>query len=352
LGGASTPIRESQENVQTKQVSTNASFPQRLCRLPRVGIVILNWNGFEMTRKCIDSILGLTDYPKESLRLVIIDNGSTDGSGAELKNSFAETIDLLELSKNLGFVKGSNMGILHCLDVHKTDYVLLLNNDTEVLQSDWLRKLVKVCEEDEKVAIVGPCLLFPNGNVQWSARARERNTFYLIFQTLSTGLNPRVGRSAMGMGGSPCHFGVANTVSGACMLIRSEFIREHDMLDEALSPFFGEDVEYCFRAWENGWKVVYRGDTTMMHHQAYSFEKDGSLAEKKFYWSMRNGIRISRRYFGLWRTVLIGGPIFLLSTVFDKKKKSDPLKLGNIRVREKLPLRFFLLFKAFVDAMR
>ncbi len=98
---------------------------------PPVLVVILNWNGWEETLKAVDSVLG-QDYA--DLRVLVIDNGSTDGSAARLRMIRDDRVELLELAQNRGFTGGCNEGFKHALaaDMH---YVWLFNSDA-VIEGD------------------------------------------------------------------------------------------------------------------------------------------------------------------------------------------------------------------------
>src|SRR5690242_3607437 len=121
---------------------------------PHVSIVILNWNSFEVTLDCLHSLQKI-DYP--NFEMVVVDNGSVDGSPAKLLETMPE-IRLIQNSTNLGFAGGCNVGMRDALR-RGTDYVLLLNNDT-VVAHDFLSQLVRIAESDAKIGAVSPKILF------------------------------------------------------------------------------------------------------------------------------------------------------------------------------------------------
>src|SRR6266567_5008896 len=132
-------------------------------RTPRVAIVILNWKRPEQTAACLTS-LGHTTYP--AWTATVVDNGSGDDSVAILREQFPE-VTLIENGANLGFAAGNNPGIARAVQ-SGADYVLLLNDDTEVAP-DLLRILVGVVESDCTIGIVGPTILYSEpSNVIWS----------------------------------------------------------------------------------------------------------------------------------------------------------------------------------------
>jgi GT2 family glycosyltransferase len=314
--------------------------------LPTVLILVLNWNGADVTHRCIASLINSTKYPKDKIKILVVDNGSNDDSVGSLTKKFSASIEILALETNLFFILGNNKGINYGMQEYAPHYILLLNNDTEVSQENWLLELVNTAQGDERVGVVGPRLLFPNGRVQWSGRRKESSVPFLIFQTISAGLNPGVGKEGQEADCSK-FIGEVNTISGACMLVKAELFHKLGLLDERLIPMFGEDVEYSFRAWRAGYRVVYRGDIDIIHYESYSIEKFKLQMQKnKTYWALRNGVTISRTYFGFARTILFGLPIFATAALLDKRVKTKGLKLGNIKLRQGFFTNVALLFKA------
>jgi len=123
-------------------------------RWPRVAIVVLNWNGREVLEDCVRSIYALSYAP---LEVVVVDNGSMDGSAEMVQNTFGDCI-LIQNEKNLGFAKGNNQGIEVALE-RGNDYVMTLNNDT-LLDLESLSLLVQRAESDPRIAAVSPKIYF------------------------------------------------------------------------------------------------------------------------------------------------------------------------------------------------
>jgi GT2 family glycosyltransferase len=125
-----------------------------MLRLPRVDIIVLNWNGLRDTLHCLQS-LKRADYP--AFRVLVVDNGSSDASSTSIRQRFPE-VTLIENSENLGFTGGNNIGMRQALE-EEADYVLLLNNDTEVAP-DAVRLLVETAESDPRIGIAGPIIYY------------------------------------------------------------------------------------------------------------------------------------------------------------------------------------------------
>src|SRR5688572_15333531 len=125
-------------------------FYKPLSSLPKVAIVILNWNGQSYLEKFLPSVLA-TAY--ENFEVIVSDNGSTDGSVSFLQNKFPQ-VQLIRLDKNYGFAKGYNI----TLEKVKADYYALVNSDVEV-EPGWLTPIINLLEEDKMNAACQPKLL-------------------------------------------------------------------------------------------------------------------------------------------------------------------------------------------------
>ena len=119
-----------------------------------VAIVILNWNGIELTRECLES-LGKCTYPNRLV--IVVDNDSEKKPGSVLGERFP-SVEFIHNDSNLGFAEGNNVGIRAALE-KGADYVMLLNNDTEV-DGGFLEPLVSAMEENPGLGAVSPLILF------------------------------------------------------------------------------------------------------------------------------------------------------------------------------------------------
>lgn len=121
--------------------------------MPRVRVVVLNWNSSWMTRACLRSLV-LTEYPEEKLEIVVVDNASHDGSLEQVRAEFPD-VKIMQNPTNLGFAEACNIGMRDCSSY---DYVALVNNDA-VVEPDWLQPLVDALEENPKAGAAAPLLL-------------------------------------------------------------------------------------------------------------------------------------------------------------------------------------------------
>ena len=124
---------------------------------PLVAIIVLTWNQRDLTLDCLASLAEM-DYPADRLQIIVVDNGSSDGTAAAVRERFPH-VTVLENGDNLGFAEGNNVGIRHALQ-GPADYIMLLNNDT-VVDRRMLHGTASChgCSTPD-VGIVGPKMLY------------------------------------------------------------------------------------------------------------------------------------------------------------------------------------------------
>ncbi|QDU61543.1 N-acetylglucosaminyl-diphospho-decaprenol L-rhamnosyltransferase [Planctomycetes bacterium Pan216] len=224
----------------------------------KTSVVIPVFNQVEFTRSCLASLEA--DPEGVALEIIVVDNGSTDETPAVLEQA-ATRLPMLHVvrnEENLGFAKACNQGVGRACG----EYVLLLNNDTE-LRRDWLAPLVAILDADPKVAAVGNKLLYPDGRIQHAGVAIAE----------ATGNDPLLAANVFD--GSPADVPEADerreyqAVTAACMLLRRSAFEAVGGLDEGYWNGY-EDVDLCFSLRAAGWKIVYEPSSVVIHHTSKS----------------------------------------------------------------------------------
>jgi GT2 family glycosyltransferase len=220
-----------------------------------VAIIIVNWNQKNQLATCLSSLKNKTEY--SNYHVIVVDNGSLDGSVELLKQSFPWA-DVIALDKNYGFSIGNNKGIAYAFEKYRPQYVLLLNNDTQIIQSDWLSRMVAVAKSEDNVGIVGCKLIYPNGKTQYIGTK-------LTVERL-TWLNPS-NESKL-----PEVFDV-DTVLGACFLFKRAVFDKIGFLDVGFSPFLHEESDFCMRAKKAGFRTRMTLGVSIVHFLNMSLNK-------------------------------------------------------------------------------
>jgi GT2 family glycosyltransferase len=240
----------------------------------RVSIIVLCWNRWKLTKRCLETLKEHTDL--SAAEVIVVDNGSIDETPDRLREY--GWVRVLTNEKNLGYVRGNNVGIRAA--VPGSD-VLLLNNDVEIHQPDWLETLREAAESAPDVGIVGCRLLSSRGHLLHAGTFIVPDTFW----------GQQIGSGEKDVN----QYARTREVQGivfACAYIRRETLDAIGPLSEEFTSYF-EDTDYCLRAKQAGLKTVCCGAVTLMHHEHGStsdepkmfrriFEKSRSTFRKKW----------------------------------------------------------------------
>ena len=216
---------------------------------PLVAIVVLNWNGAEDTLRCIASLARQT-HP--NFRILVVDNGSTDGSTERLR-ALGDRITLIESQENLGYTGGNNLAIREALK-GEAGYVWLFNNDA-VAEPDTLELLVAAAEEDQRIGLLSPALLDPNGKIISDFRGGVYDPRLLTFNiTNKTEIYQNWHKNTPEL----------IWLYGTALLIRRSVIDKISVLD---SRFFAyaEDNDYSIRSSKAGFFNVVVNSAKIYH---------------------------------------------------------------------------------------
>jgi GT2 family glycosyltransferase len=249
-----------------------------MAEFPLVYIVVLTWNGKADTLECLQSLQRLT---YSNARILVVDNASEDGTAEAVRLSFPG-VELIWNESNLRFAGGNNIGIKYSFR-QGADYVLLLNNDT-VVDRDFLAHLVQKAEQDKQVGIVGPKVYyygdskriwFAGGRIEWwkgwvshiGIRETDTHQYDALRQV--------------------------DYVTGCCMLVKREVVDAVGTLDEKFYLYV-EDVDWCVRARQAGFKVVYVPSSHIWHK--ISSSSGEHLSWFKNWNKLKSQLRLMARY--------------------------------------------------------
>lgn len=247
---------------------------------PTVSIIIVNWNKRENTIQCLSSLRNIT-YP--NFKIVVVDNGSTDGSQKAIKENFPE-IELIENKENLGFCIANNIAIKKELK-EKPNYILLLNNDTVVEDLNFLDILVNYADKKKGIGIVGPKIYYYKTNIIQFGGGKINNFIGFAIH-MYKGVNERNFKIK-----SPYE---VDYVSGACLLIKRDVIEKIGLLDPIYFAYY-EETDWCFRAKKAGYKVLLIPETDIWHKKYPAKSKFEKLSYKKAYLLARNAVIFGRK---------------------------------------------------------
>ena len=218
----------------------------------QVSIIIVNYNVKELLHKCIHSIYATTNITFE---IILIDNNSTDGSILLIRKDFPQVI-IIENNYNAGFPKANNQGFERCTG----KYLLMLNPDTECI-GNAIDLMFNYMENHIEVSLLAPKLLNTNGSIQYSIQ-RFITVSEVILETFFLHSFYKSYHSYLKK--TPNAPLEVEALSGAAILFPKALYNEIGGLDEDL--FWTEDMEFCYRAYKHGKKIIYIPQAEIKHH--------------------------------------------------------------------------------------
>lgn len=235
---------------------------------PLVSIIILTKDKPELITQCVDTLIDQTEY--KNYELLIVDNGSTDKEALEYLNR-------LESSKNVSVLKNPapfNFSALNNWAVKKAkgEILLFLNNDMEIVETDWLSELVSHAQRPG-VGPVGAKLLFPDEYVQHAGvilgiQDHAGHAFKYLHRS-----NPgQIGRAGIIQNYS--------AVTAACMAVKKSTFVELGGFDEINLGIAYNDIDFCLRAGKSGYRTVYTPYSLLIHHESASRGLEDNSAKK------------------------------------------------------------------------
>lgn len=248
--------------------------------MEKVSIILVNYNGKEYNDKCIESILRSTI--SEYLQIVVVDNNSRDGSLELLRVNWGnnERVHIIALDNNYGFSKANNVGIEWALE-RGYEYILLLNNDTEI-EAKAIERMIALQKETNAV-IVPKVLYADKPNKIWCAGGDFSR---YIKKPKHIGLNEY--DNTYYDNNYRCLF-----ANGCCILLTNTIIKEIGMLDERFFLYY-EDTEYSMRINKMGIEIWYCGRAVIYHKVNGS--TNGNSNPSNVYYISRNWLMCNKIY--------------------------------------------------------
>jgi GT2 family glycosyltransferase len=252
-----------------------------------MSIVLVCWNNKAYLGPCLDSLYG--SNLNCSFDVVVVDNGSTDGSLEMLREQYPAVM-IIENGENVGLSKASNQGI----EATTGTYVLLLNNDT-IVNKAALDAMVEYLNEHEEAGAVGGKLLNEDGSFQGG---------YAKFSTLAEDFLIATGLGDKLAPGYPSHYDADHPVpvgwlSSACLLLRRAALDQVGLLDETYF-IYGDEVDLQYRLRKAGWQVVYLPHATTLHFGGRSMNR---WKRRKMVY--RGKMLFYQKHYPWWRAFLL-----------------------------------------------
>lgn len=259
---------------------------------PLVSIIVPTRDEMALIRQCVERLFAKTIYPR--FEILVVDNQSSDaGTLAYLEHVAGhDRVRVLKYDQPFNYSAMNNMAVREA----KGEVVCLLNNDTEVISPDWLDEMVGHLMQPG-VGVVGAKLYFPNGRIQHGGDlvgvGKVASHAHIFLQRDDPGY---CNRAAVAQEFS--------AVTGACMIVRKSLYDELHGLDERHLPVTFNDVDFCLRARESGYRVVWTPHAELYHHEKISRGKDQS--PEKIRQAQREVVYMRKR----WKRVLGRDPFY------------------------------------------
>ena len=264
-----------------------------------LSIIIVHYKTRDLTLQCLRSILEFR--PRSSYEILLIDNGSQDGIGEVLAEDFPE-VHLIETGRNDGFSQANNLGIVNAQGKH----ILLLNSDTKIIEPVFDR-LLHAIDASPEIGCVGPQHVDGRGRHQVSYGAFPS----LGSEFLRKIVDYRIALNDPNIRGYLTEFcsqqQEVDWLSGSCLLLRREALKQAGLLDEAFFMYF-EDTDLCKRIRDRGWRVVFFPATRIIHYSGQSVKKnilEGLVAYRQ------SQIHFARKHYGRSGDYLVRSLLFL-----------------------------------------
>jgi GT2 family glycosyltransferase len=294
--------------------------------LLKIYVVILNWNDFEDTDKCITSLLAIND---QRIQIVLVDNHSTDDSASLLKEKFNQ-IPILISDMNNGYAGGMNIGIRYALD-NNADYIILSNNDIEY-PSNFLEPMLQLIQSEQSIGIVSPKVLYSLDREKIYCAGADFNLFR------GAGVAAFQGEDFSKYGNEVREISMAE---GSCFLAKKEVFEKSGLFSEEFFMYF-EDLEFSDRVRKN-FKIYYTPESIIYHKGGagsswknhsplyyYYYTRNRFIYFKKFSFAIKIYILFYSLLVSLIKTITISMEVLSKKSDGKNKERIKSLVKGNV----------------------
>lgn len=279
-------LRQGMQNPEVTLVDGRIRCIWQPRHMGMISIIIPSRDKASLLEQCLDSIFEITDYP--NFEVIIVDTGSVEVETQQLYERYHGRIQVMEYHGTFNFGRACNVGA----EKAQGDYLLFLNNDTEVLHADWLMRMVQWFDQ-EHVGVVGAKLLFPDGRIQ---HAGVLVGVYGMADNLLT-LSPE---NYAGPYGSDQWYRNLLAVTGACVMVRRDLFQQVGGFSEAYVLVFS-DVILCLDIHVLGYRIIYSPDVRLIHHESATRSRDQSAIPE-------NDLKLAAEHLKPW--IKTGDPYF------------------------------------------
>jgi len=246
----------------------------------KLSIIIVNYNTRDLTLQTLNSVY--KNQGDNNFEVIVVDNASKDDSVEMIKKHFPQVI-LIQNNENLGFSKANNIAIKRSIG----EYILLLNSDTIVME-DTLEKMIKYMNDNPDVGASGCKVVLPDGSLDKACKRSFPTPQNALYNALKL---DRLFPQSKVFGEYNLTYLDENEIHdvdclvGAFMMVRREVIEQVGLLDEDFF-MYGEDIDWCYRIKQAGWRIVYYPKTKIIHYKGGSSKKKNTKIIYEFHKAM------------------------------------------------------------------
>ena len=243
----------------------------------KIAIIIVNWKQYELTINCL---LSLKKLEYKNWKVILVDNESNFEKINKIKSDFNK-VEVIGSKANLGFASANNLGIKYAIK-NKFEYVMLLNNDTEV-NKKFLSPLLNSFQNDNSLGAVQPLIMNYNNRAKvWNAGGYLNNFFGFPYTNKKLNNKNRQ----------------IDWITGCCIVLKTKVIKKAGLIDEDFFAYY-EDVDWSLRIKKLGYKLGVVESSVIFHHGTKSSNNsnfEGDLSPFVHYLNIRNHIYLVKKH--------------------------------------------------------